>query len=101
MQSPKTHINGARVQEEKLLYASLMKISIKRRRLLRNHKKRVQGAHVFVSLFLDGRGGGLDVVGQPSQTLEETLAGGGTAGHNVPDLVLELGELQSFGDFLG
>lgn len=32
----------------------------------------------------------LDVVGQPCQTLEETLTGGGAAGYDVPDLVLEL-----------
>src|SRR6478609_5345732 len=52
-------------------------------------------------LLLGRRRRGLDVVGQPGQTLEQTLAGGGAAGHDVPDLVLELGELESLRDFLG
>lgn len=52
-------------------------------------------------LFLRRRRRGLDVVRQPREALEQTLAGGGTAGHDVPDLVLELGKLQRLGDFLG
>ena len=34
------------------------------------------------------------------QTLEKTLAGGGTAGHNVPELVLEFVEFEGLGDLL-
>jgi hypothetical protein len=53
-----------------------------------------------ISLLLDRRGRCLDIVGQPGQTLEKTLAVGRARGHDVPDLVLELGELQRLGDFL-
>ena len=52
-------------------------------------------------LLLRRRRGCLNVVGQPSKTLEETLARGRATGHDVPDLVLELGELESLGDFGG
>ena len=34
------------------------------------------------------------------QTLEKTLAGGGTAGHDVPELVLEFVEFEGLGDLL-
>ena len=49
------------------------------------------------------RRGGLrfHVVGQPGQAFEETFAGSRAAGHDVPDLVLELGKLERLGDFLG
>lgn len=36
---------------------------------------------------------GLDVIRQPGESLEETLAGGCAAGDDVPDLVFEFGEL--------
>lgn len=52
-------------------------------------------------LFLDGSSRGLDVVGEPGQAFQQTLTTGGAAGHDIPDLVLELGELESVGDFLG
>ena len=60
----------------------------------------IGGGSRRVRLLL-GRGRGrLDVVGQPSETLEQTLACGGATGHDVPDLVLKLGELERLGDFL-
>ena len=34
------------------------------------------------------------------QTLEETLASGGAAGHHVPELVLEFVEFKGLGDLL-
>lgn len=51
-------------------------------------------------LLLDRRRRRLDVGGEPLQTLEKTLAGGGTAGHNVPELVLEFVEFEGLGDLL-
>jgi hypothetical protein len=53
------------------------------------------------ALLLYRRRGGLDVVREPSETFEQAFTGRGTTGHHVPDLVLELGELEGFGHFLG
>ena len=52
-------------------------------------------------LLLGRRGRCLDVVGQPGEALEQALARGRARGHDVPHLVLELGELQRLSDFLG
>lgn len=79
------------------LYASLRRFPLSVVVFSRNQKDK----GVSSILFLDGGGGGLDVVGEPGQTLEEAFTGRGTAGHDVPDLVFELGELESLGDFLG
>jgi hypothetical protein len=55
---------------------------------------------VCIALFLDGSSRGLDVVGEPGQALQKAFTSSGTARHHVPNLVLELGELKGFGDFL-
>lgn len=54
-----------------------------------------------VLLFLGGCGGGFDIVGQPGQALEKTLAGRGTARDDEPYLVLELVEFETLRDFFG
>lgn len=53
------------------------------------------------SLLLRRRHWRLDVGRQPAETLDEALAGRGTRGHDVPDLVLELGELEGLSDLVG
>jgi len=45
----------------------------------------------LLGLLLNRGGRRLDVGGEPLQAVEETLAGGGAAGHDEPDLVLEFG----------
>lgn len=44
-------------------------------------------------LLLSRRQGSLDVVGEPREALEQALARRGARRHDVPDLVLELGQL--------
>lgn len=64
------------------------------------HSPFVLPSLLFASSLLRGRRRCLDVVGQPGQALEQTLARRGATWHHVPDLVLELGQLQRLGDFL-
>src|SRR5690349_15030116 len=52
-------------------------------------------------LLRRGSGWRFDVVGEPCQALKKALARGGTAGYDVPNLVLQLGQVQSLSDFLG